>query len=400
MNNTATARKNKPNRNRNNSSRQRSNKGNRFESKLDHNLFIKSAQKVEQKSFISDRKIIDLPVRQELIQSLQNKGFEFLTEIQDKTIEPLLEGRDLVGVAQTGTGKTAAFLVPIIQQLLLNKTAFQKALIIVPTRELAIQVNDEFKELTKGLKLYSTCYIGGTNINTDLKKVRRPGHVVIGTPGRLKDLYERNALRFSAFDTLILDEFDRMLDMGFARDLDAIIDKMTQREQTMLFSATLDKNQKKRIDALLNDPIRVKVSEGDKSNDNVEQDIVKIDKNQDRFKVLCDVLQEENCNKVIIFDETKHRVKKLCKKLESLGIRSEQLQGNMSQSARVKALNAFRTGRSKVLVATDVAARGIDIDDISHVINYNPPMTYDSYIHRIGRTGRAGRTGVALTFVD
>lgn len=393
---TKTGRPNRPNQ-----GGKRPARSGRGVSKLDPSLLVKEASKNTEKDFRADRKIDALPVDPRLIDLLQKKGFERPSEIQDRTLEHLLKGKNLLGIAQTGTGKTAAFLVPIIDQLLQIKNRSQSyALIIVPTRELATQVSEEFKSMTKGLGLFSACFIGGTNINRDVQALRRQSHVVIGTPGRLLDLQNRRVLDFRQFHTLVLDEFDRMLDMGFRKDMDRIINMMHSRRQTMLFSATLDHSQQSIIDEILEDPITVKVSTGQTSGDNIDQSVIRLSEGQDKYSILLDILLQDECTKVLLFEETKHKVSRLSMKLNKSGIKSDQIQGNKSQNARERALKAFRDGKIKVLVATDVAARGIDVSDVTHVINYQLPMTYDSYIHRIGRTGRAGQVGKAITFVD
>lgn len=367
-------------------------------STLDPNLLVKKAVPVDTVEFRADRTIDELPIRVALKNALTKKGFERPTEIQDRTLEALLEKRDLLGLAQTGTGKTGAFLIPIIEQLLTdNRKSF--ALIVVPTRELATQVEEEFRSMTKDLKLYSACFIGGTNINRDMMTLRRTSHVVIGTPGRLLDLVQRNTLKLRDFNTLVLDEFDRMLDMGFVNDMKRIIGGMHNRKHTMLFSATMDKSQRSLIDSILNNPVTVKVSEGNSTADHIDQEIIRLNNGQDKFKVLMDMFSNKELEKVLIFEETKHKASRLCVKLDKNGIPSEQIHGNKSQNQRQRALNAFKEGKVRVLVATDVAARGIDVSDVTHVINYQVPQTYDSYIHRIGRTGRAGKTGKAYTFV-
>ena len=367
-------------------------------STLDTSLLVKEADhSMIEKVFRSDRMVRELPIDTKLRQALAAKGYERPTEIQDRTLETLLEGRDLLGIAQTGTGKTGAFLIPIIEQLLHNRVS-PYALVVVPTRELALQVEDEFKSMAKGLGLYSACLIGGTNINRDLQNLRRSTHVVIATPGRLLDLADRRAIDLRKFKTLVLDEFDRMLDMGFIKDVNRILGGMTQRNHTMLFSATLDKSQQSMINTILKNPVVVKVN-GNSSADGIAQEVIRLKPGEDKFKVLQEMLSHHEFSKVLLFEETKHRVSRLCLKLNNAGIRADQIHGNKSQNARQSALKAFKQGRVQVLVATDVASRGIDVSDVSHVINYQVPQTHDSYIHRIGRTGRAGKLGKAYTFV-
>ncbi|MEQ8927559.1 MAG: DEAD/DEAH box helicase, partial [Fulvivirga sp.] len=299
----------------------------------------------------------------------------------------------------TGTGKTAAFLIPIVQRLMKDK-APMNALIIVPTRELALQVESEFKSLVHGLGLYAASFIGGTSVGKDLAQLRRKNHIIIGTPGRLKDLMDRKALRLDKIPVLVLDEFDRMLDMGFVNDIKRIVGDMTNRSQTMLFSATVDKSQKALISTILTNPVEVKVNAGDSSSDQVDQDIIRVGEGEDKFTVLSDMLAEKDYQKVLVFAETRRWVSKITKKLNESGIKADQIHGDKSQNYRINALNKFKSGKLQVLVATDVAARGIDVNDITHVINYSIPLTYDSYVHRIGRTGRAGKTGKALTFIN
>lgn len=367
-------------------------------STLDPSRLVKEATPTSEEDYRSDRLMKDLPIDARLRECLGKKGYERPTEIQDRTLETLLQKRDLLGIAQTGTGKTGAYLIPIIEHLLHNKIN-PYALVVVPTRELALQVEEEFKSMTKGLGLYSACFIGGTNINRDLQALRRPSHVTIATPGRLLDLTNRRVLDLGRFKTLVLDEFDRMLDMGFIRDVNRIIDGMHQRSHTMLFSATLDKTQQSLINSILHNPVTVKVSSGDRPADRIDQDIIRLKSGEDKFQVLFNMLSQDDFKKVLLFEETKHRVSKLCLKLNKAGIPADQIHGNKSQNARQSALKAFKQGSIRVLVATDVASRGLDISDVSHVINYQVPQTHDSYIHRIGRTGRAGKGGKALTFV-
>lgn len=371
----------------------------RKKSTLDPKLLVKKAMLSELKEYISKREYSSMPIHQPLKDALAIKGYIKPTEIQDRTLEALLDKRDILGIAQTGTGKTGAFLIPIINQLIENN-ANPFALVVVPTRELAIQVQQEFKSMTKGLNLFSACFIGGTNINKDLQVLRRDSHIVIGTPGRILDLVNRKALDLRKLNTLILDEFDRMLDMGFVHDVKRILNGMQNRKHTLLFSATLNEKQNNLIKDILNKPVTVKISNGSSTGDNINQDIIRISSEDDKFGILLEMLNRNNFKKILLFEETKHKVNRLCAKLNKAGIESDQIQGNKSQNARQKALGKFKSGEIKVLVATDVAARGIDVSDITHVINYQVPESFDSYIHRIGRTGRAGKTGVAYTFVD
>lgn len=368
-------------------------------SNIDPSQLVKKASVTEHVEYKSDRLVSELPINHLLKENLLQKGYKRPTEIQDRTLETLLSGRDLLGIAQTGTGKTAAFLIPIINQLLQHRKT-SHTLILTPTRELANQIEAELKSMTKGLKIYGTCLIGGTNINKDLQNLRRPSHVVIATPGRLLDLVNRKALDLRKFNTLVLDEFDRMLDMGFVHDVKRIISGLQQRQHSLLFSATLDKSQERIIDEILDNPVTVKVSTGTTTGENIDQDVVRLKAGENKFDALYNLVVGEEFNKVILFEETKHSVSKLCTQLNKAGISADQIHGNKSQSARQRALNAFKAGKVKVLVATDVAARGIDVSDVSHVINYRIPATMDSYIHRIGRTGRAGKTGKALTFIN
>lgn len=371
----------------------------RKKSDLDPQLLVKKASGEVIVEYKSERTFDDLPIHKSLKMALKQKGFERPTEIQDRSLEALLEGKDMLGIAQTGTGKTGAFLIPVIQSLI-QYPMRSYALILVPTRELATQVEDEFKSMSKGLNLNSSCFIGGTNINSDLRVARQQTNVLIATPGRLLDLVNRKAVDLRYFQTLILDEFDRMLDMGFIHDVRKIVHAMSKRKHNMLFSATLDNKQKKIIDEILENPVTVKVSSGQTSNDNIDQDIIRLASGEDKFVVLMKMLENPEMEKVLIFEETKHRASRLCEKLVKKGISSDQIHGNKSQNARQRALDAFKKGHIRTLVATDVAARGIDVSDITHVINFEVPQTFDSYIHRIGRTGRAGKVGKAFTFVD
>ncbi len=378
--------------------------GNRRKAKtlktIDERLLVKAAgNATEVQEFIPVKTFDQMPLLPQVQAALRHKGYTHPTEIQINTIEPLLEGRDLMGIAQTGTGKTGAFLIPLINRMI-EGSQNVNTLVIVPTRELAMQVSDEFRSLTKGLQLSSTCLIGGTNINRDIFNLRRKSELIVGTPGRLLDLANRGILKLGGYPVLILDEFDRMLDMGFAPDVKRLTDLMVNRRQTLLFSATVDKTQKRMIDSMLNNPVEVRISSGETTGDHIEQDIVRVRADENKFDVLLNMLAEGDFEKVLLFAETKRTVDRMNNMLRKSGIKADQIHGDKSQGARQKALDSFKAGRIQVLVATDVAARGIDVSDVTHVINYQIPQTYDSYLHRIGRTGRAGKLGKAFTFVN
>lgn len=362
-------------------------------------LTQKAAPQEQAAPYKATRSFADTPLHPALKGTIKRKGFDYPTEIQDKTLDILLKPQDILGIAQTGTGKTGAFLIPTIHRLLSEGSNFQ-TLILVPTRELALQVEDEFKSLTSGLGLYCSCFIGGTNINRDMQKLTRTSHVVIGTPGRLLDLYKRRALRFRDFEVLILDEFDRMLDIGFAQSVKQITAAMTSRKHTMLFSATLDNRQQPFINELLHKPAEVKVSSGEATGDHIDQEIIKLKEGENKFQAFLNLVNQPGFDKVLVFAETKRWVSRVNKSLTQAGIKADEIHGNKSQAYRQKALEKFKAGRIKILVATDVAARGIDVSDVTHVINYQLPGSMDSYIHRIGRTGRAGKAGKAYTFVN
>lgn len=369
-------------------------------SDIDLERLVKRAkQSTAPAPYVPTRTFEEFPLSHKVKQALAIRGYVNPTEIQERSIDQALAGRDLIGIAQTGTGKTAAFLIPIIDRYL-QRNAPNTALIMVPTRELAVQVLDEFTALTKKMNLRALKVIGGTSLFHDFNGLRRNPDVVIGTPGRLVDLADRGALHLEDFQVLVIDEFDRMLDMGFSKDVMRLSEAMENRKQTMLFSATVDKSIQQFVDKLVKDPAEVRVTTGLSSADNVDQDVIYPVQGEDRFDTLVRMLQNPEFERVILFAETRHKVHRLAGRLLKENISAECIHGDKTQSARQTALNRFKRGSSQVLVATDVAARGIDVEDVSHVINYEVPRTYDSYIHRIGRTGRAGKAGIALTFID
>jgi ATP-dependent RNA helicase RhlE len=317
--------------------------------------------------------------------------------IQDQTIPLAMEGKDVIGLANTGTGKTAAFLLPILNRLFQTR-ATGSVLIIAPTRELAQQIDNEFRKFSEGMKLYSAICVGGVNIGSQIRQIQRRPHIIIGTPGRLKDLLKQNILHLDAVDTFVLDEADRMLDMGFVTDIKHIASTLPADRQTLCFSATMSDGVKSIASEFMRDPqlVSVKVSE---TGDHIYQDVLAYNDEEHKKDLLLDLLQREEFEKVIVFGETKFGVQRLADRLEKEGIASQAIHGNKSQGQRNRALNAFKSNTSRVLVATDVAARGLDIPNVSHVINFDLPQTYDDYVHRIGRTGRGGSHGIALTFV-
>jgi superfamily II DNA/RNA helicase len=309
----------------------------------------------------------------------------------------VINGCDVVGVANTGTGKTAAFLIPLLDKILNNLN--EKVLIIVPTRELALQINQEFMEFKGDLRVYSVCCVGGVGISPQISGLRRSHNFVIGTPGRLKDLVDRKIIHLNEFRTIVLDEADRMLDMGFVDDMRFIMKNMANNRQTLLFSATITNEIDKLIKEFLVNPEKVSVKTGDTAR-NVEQDIVRVRSNEEKITSLECLLAKKEFSKVLIFGRTKHGVEKLCKTLIQGGFKAESIHGDKNQNKRQSALKAFRDNHSQILVATDVAARGLDIPNVTHVINFDIPATYEDYVHRIGRTGRGNQKGIALTFVN
>lgn len=377
-------------------------KPNRPKSTLNPKLLVQSAVIPTEVKVIEVATLFsEMELTAALKSNIEAIGFKSPTPIQNETFTNLVNGRNLIGIANTGTGKTWAFLMPTLERLMRNPNERFQTLIIVPTRELALQVNDEFKRLAKGLKMRSACYIGGTNVEKDVRSLEAVHFdFIIGTPGRLLDLKNRGALKLGKIDVLILDEFDKMLDMGFIKDIRTIAQSMYNRKQTLLFSATKDLKQQRFIDEIVQDPFVVEMSTGDQSSKNVDQDVIHVKSGENKFDLLTDLLGNKDFQKVIVFTETKHLANRISKQLIAAGVTSDQIHGNKSQNYRVNALDKFKSGSVRVLVATDVAARGIDVNDVSLVVNYQLPMDFDTYIHRVGRTGRAGKTGKAYTFVD
>jgi superfamily II DNA/RNA helicase len=323
------------------------------------------------------------------------KGYSVPTPIQDKAIPHVREKKDIVGIANTGTGKTAAFLIPLIDRALVHE--HEKTLIVVPTRELATQIYDEYIGFARGLGISAAVVIGGANIRPQIASVRN-ARFVIGTPGRLKDLIERRALDMKSFTAIVLDEADRMLDMGFIPDIRFLMERMHHERHSLCFSATMPPEIERLVGEFLKSPISVSTKTGTTAH-SVEQSVIRITEGASKLGLLEELLRDPALEKVIVFGETKHGVERLTKQLIMRGVRAESIHGNKSSNQRKRSLDAFKGGRVRVLVATDVAARGLDINDVSHVINFDVPHSYEDYVHRIGRTGRAGKEGKALTFV-
>ncbi len=333
--------------------------------------------------------------------ALKDKGYTVPSPIQEKSIPFILEGKDVFGCAQTGTGKTASFAVPILQMFhanqLIKKTFGIKALVLAPTRELAIQIGESFSDYGKNLNIKHTVIFGGVSQFHQVKALDRGVDIVIATPGRLIDLMNQGIIKLHAVNFFVLDEVDRMLDMGFIRDIQRIITKLPFKRQTIFFSATVPPEIKKLADSLLNNPVSVQVAAISAPAETVKQSVYYVEK-QDKKDMLKFVLEKENINHALVFTRTKHGADKLVKDLVKAGITAEAIHGNKSQNARQRALECFKNRTIRLLVATDIASRGIDVDKLTHVINYELPEVAETYIHRIGRTGRAGAGGMAISF--
>ena len=346
----------------------------------------------------------ELELDNNLVSALTSLGLVDLTPIQSKAIPSILSGRDLVGIAETGTGKTAAFSLPVLHQLLQNpverpvpKTT--RSLILAPTRELAQQIAENIRSYATHIPFKTTLLYGGVPAKSQIKSLERGVDMVIATPGRLLDLFNADKLWLGKVEHFVLDEADRMLDMGFIRDIQRIASQLPKKRQTLLFSATFPKSIANLANSLLDDPVKVQVARSAKVTDRVEHFLLKVPKDRKR-SLLDHLLKKPELRKVLIFTRTIHGANKLYKFLTKLEIDAAVIHGNKAQNTRKKAIETFKSGTVRVLVATDIAARGIDIEDITHVINYDIPTDPDSYIHRIGRTGRASGNGIAYSFLS
>jgi ATP-dependent RNA helicase RhlE len=348
-------------------------------------------------------KFADLDLRPPILRAIEEGGYETMTPIQSKAIPKVLAGNDLIAVAQTGTGKTAAFSLPIIQLLVKGegkrKPKTARSLILAPTRELAVQIEENIRGYAKYLHYKIGLVFGGVSQKAQVKMMAPGVDILIATPGRLIDLMNQGQLKLNEVEYFVLDEADRMLDMGFIRDINKIVAALPKKRQTLFFSATMQHTVVGLAKTILTNPDRVEIAPAATTAEKVDQYVLYVPKNQ-KNKLLAHVLKDPTIEKAIIFTRTKHGANRVSKKLDQLGISSSAIHGNKSQNARQAALNQFRDGEIRTLVATDVAARGIDVDDITHVINFDLPNEEDSYVHRIGRTARAGKTGISLSFCD
>lgn len=376
------------------------NGGNQRRSQLEGvniNMFIKKAAPVTNHAAFSNTTFDDFDIIPNLKTNIKNHGYTKATPIQSQAIKPILEGRDVIGLASTGTGKTAAFLIPLINKLFGDSN--QKALIIVPTRELAVQINEEFRYFAYGMHIYSALLIGGANMHRQTRDLKRNPQIVIATPGRLKDLIERRSVYLKDYANIVLDEVDLMVDIGFINDVKYFVSQMPKERQSLFFSATIPPKVRGILGIFVTNPVTISVKLSDTS-ENVNQDVVKVSGSEGKIDALHDLLIRDGFDKVLIFGRTKHSIDKLHTELEFRGFKAGAIHGNKSQGQRQRILQSFKASEIQILLATDLASRGLDIENVTHVINYDLPQSYNDYIHRIGRTGRAGKTGFALTFVN
>jgi len=366
---------------------------------IDPQKFInKAVAPAEEVVYEPKHMFADFPLSDIVKRNIQEAGYVKPTAIQDGAIPAIVEGHDIIGLANTGTGKTAAFVIPMLERI--KDTQNRPAvLIMAPTRELAFQIDDEFRKFSRGMRLYSSLIVGGMNIARQISDIKRGPHVIIGTPGRLKDLVKRGVLKLQTVEIVVLDEADQMLDMGFINDIRFLIGELPEKRQSLCFSATINPEVQRLLSGLLVDPVTVSVRTAETS-EHVEQDVVRTQSKEHKIEVLQELLGKPEFEKVLVFGQTKWGVQRLADALTQAGFPSEAIHGNKSQPQRKKALQKFKEDRVKILIATDVAARGLDIPNVSHVINFDQPNTYQDYVHRIGRTGRGGKRGSALTFIE
>lgn len=363
---------------------------------VDVSRFIQKAVPTAKEQYIPKNTFLDFSFADQLQQNITFNHYIQPTPIQDQSIGYILNGKDVIGIAQTGTGKTAAFLLPLIQKTFIDRS--NKVLIIAPTRELAVQIEKEFRIFSYRMSINAALCIGGASMGRQIHALRRKPQFVIGTPGRIKDLEQQRILDLSIFTNVVLDEVDRMLDMGFIRDISSILSQLRKERQSLFFSATVPPSVQQVMETFLLNPVTVSIK-ATSASDNVNQDVVKMN-GKPKIEILHELLMKDEFQKVLLFGRTKWGIEKLYRELSTRGFRVAAIHGNKRQNQREKALDQFRHDRIQILLATDVASRGIDIPNVSHVINYDLPETHEDYIHRIGRTGRADKYGTALTFID
>jgi ATP-dependent RNA helicase RhlE len=371
--------------------------GGRKQPTFDPSQFInKNPVEVKEEVYDAKNTFNDFGLHKDIVSSVTKQGITTPSPIQDQIIPLIMEGKDVIGIAETGSGKTAAFLLPLIQKTLTQKN--QCTLIMTPTRELALQAEAEFRKFGAGFKIYATSCVGGTSIRPQIRALKRNNHFIIGTPGRILDLINRGDIRTERINNVVLDEADRMLDMGFIHDMRKILENVTKDRQTLFFSATMTTEAERLVNDFMRSPLTISVKKKDVTN-SITQDVVPF-VHAHKFDTLMALLAKDELTRVIIFGSMKHSVEKLSNELTRQGIKAESIHGNKSHGQRQRSLGAFKSGNARVLVATDVAARGIHVDNVSHVINYDLPNTFEDYVHRIGRTGRGTKRGEALTFVQ
>ncbi|MFC1722304.1 DEAD/DEAH box helicase [Patescibacteria group bacterium] len=380
--------------NRGNNSRRRYS-GNK--ARINHEQYISKAVTTEQESlYIHDANFNSYNLDQNVKINIRKRNFVNPTKIQNSVIPEILLDRDILGLAGTGSGKTAAFLLPMITKAIRNRN--EKCLIVAPTRELATQIMYELRMFSQGTNVFGALIVGGAGYGPQIRALNSNPQFVIATPGRLLDLYNTKRINLKSFNNVVLDEVDRMLDMGFIKDIEFIISKMSDNKQSLFFSATMNDKAEVIARKLLKNPIKIQVSK-QRSAQNVEQNIIKYNFVGEKINMLDNLLAKEEFEKVLVFSRTRKGADSLARELIRRGHKSAAIHGEKSHGQRIRTITEFRKNNLSVLVATDVAARGIDIPNISHIINYDEPENYDDYIHRIGRTGRIGKKGVALTFV-
>jgi len=345
----------------------------------------------------------ELKINKEILRALDEEGYTHPTPIQQQAIPHALEGRDLLACAQTGTGKTAAFAIPIIQRLTeqpsMKRHRVIRSLILTPTRELAIQIEESFAAYGRHSQLKSAVLFGGVNQNSQVATLRRGVDILIATPGRLLDLIDQDHLSLSSVEILVLDEADRMLDMGFIHDMKKVLALVPDKRQSLFFSATLPDDIMRFANTILSKPVKVAVTPVSSTVELIRQEVYFVDKGN-KIKLLLDILDDPQVDPVLVFTRTKHGADKVVRVLRKSGIHADAIHGNKAQNARQKALNNFKSGSTRVLVATDIAARGIDVDELAWVVNFDLPNIPETYVHRIGRTGRAGASGTAISFCN